>query len=339
MKDKQILFIRLRSLGDTLLMTPAIELASAGGLNRVAVVVEEPFDQVLRGNPHVDRIIVPRGRGELWSRWKCIREIRSFNPDIVFDMHGGTTSALMTLFSRSGMRVGFAGSRNSRSYNVKVPDARSLWGKSNLHTVEYQLSPLIHMGFKLGKIPPLKITVDDGLREKIGENLAGKGVKGEFVLIHPAAAFATKQWSVDGFSVVADELGRRGIKCVATAGPGQEILLDELSSAAGEDLVIYPPGTLREFTALASLCALYLGNDTGPTHIAAALKKKVVAVFGSSNHMAWHPWGTDYRLIRSDLPCVPCPGYKCLHYPEPECILSIQPGQVLEAVLDLLPLS
>ena len=58
MKDKQILFIRLRSLGDTLLMTPALEIASAGGLNRVAVVVEAPFDQVLRGNPALDLSLI-----------------------------------------------------------------------------------------------------------------------------------------------------------------------------------------------------------------------------------------------------------------------------------------
>ena len=316
-------------------MTPALEIASAGGLNRVAVVVEAPFDQVLRGNPALDRVIVPRGRGELWSRWKCIREIRSFKPDVVFDMHGGTTSALMTRFSRSRIRVGFAASRNARSYNVKVPDSRSIWGRGNLHTVEHQLSPLKYTGFRFDEIPPLRIPVDEEIKKRISQSLGESGIKGRFVLIHPAAAFETKRWRVGGFATVARELAARGIPCVATSGPGQEILLEQLAESAGKGLTIVPPGPLPEFTALASLCHLYLGNDTGPTHIAAALKKKIVAVFGSSNHVAWHPWNTEYKLLRSKLPCVPCPGYKCLHYPEPECILSITPDQVMKAVLDL----
>jgi lipopolysaccharide heptosyltransferase III len=335
-RGKRIVFIRLRSLGDTLLMTPALDIAFSGGLNQVAAVVEEPFDQVLRGNSGVVRTIVPGRRGDFRSRVNCIREIRSFKPDLVFDMHGGTTSSLMTFFSGADLRIGFAASRNAGKYNVKVPDSRKLWNKENVHTVEHQLSPLLHMGFKFEDIPPLAIHGDEKMREITRSRLQELGIEKDFILIHPAAAFATKQWSIDGFASVARALFKSGVSCVATAGPGQEKLLEDLASASGRSLVVFPPGSLEEFTALASHCSLYLGNDTGPTHIAAALRKKVVVIFGSSNHVAWHPWGTDYRLLRSDLNCVPCPGYKCLHYPEPECICSISSQQVLEAVFDLL---
>jgi len=336
-KGKRILLIRLRSLGDTLLMTPALSIASSGGLNEVAVVVEEPFDQVLRGNPAVDRLIVPGKRGDLKSRWKCIREIREFSPDLVFDMHGGTTSSVMALFSGAGQRVGFAAGRNSRFYNIKIPDSREIWQKEEIHTVEHQISPMIYMGFPLEEVPPLYIHVEETEREKASKRLAAEGIDGDFVLIHPAAAFATKQWSSRGFAFVAGELAKSGTRCVATAGPGQEKLLEELASVSGPGLVLFPPGSLAEFVALASLCTLYLGNDTGPTHVAAALRKKVVVVFGSSDSAAWHPWGTEYRLIRSELDCIPCPGYECLHYPEPECIKSVAGSRVLSAVMELLP--
>ncbi len=335
-KDKRIVFIRLRSLGDTLLMTPALQVASSGGLNQVAAVVEEPFDQVLRGNPWVNRIIVPGRRGDLRSRLKCIMEIRAFKPDLVFDMHGGTTSAFMTLLSGADFRVGFEASRNSRNYNIRVPDSRIIWQKNQIHTVEHQLSPLIHTGFKFEEIPPLHVNVDERIRENTRLRLDAQGIKDSYVLIHPAAAFATKQWSIGDFASVADALEKAGVRCVATAGPGEEGLLEELASKLQHRLLIFPPGDLGEFTALASLCTLYLGNDTGPTHIAAALRKKIVVIFGSSNHEVWHPWGTEYKLLRSDLGCVPCPGYKCLHYPEPECIRSISSRQVLEAVHGLL---
>ena len=88
--------------------------------------------------------------------------------------------------------------------------------------MEHQLSPLIHMGFKFEEIPPLYIHVDARIKEQIRLRLEAQGIKDSFLLIHPAAAFATKQWSIEGFATVADELGKEGIPCLATAGPGQE---------------------------------------------------------------------------------------------------------------------
>lgn len=336
MEGKRIILIRLRSLGDTLLMTPALTIASNRGRNRVAVVVEEPFDQVLSGNPDVDELIVPGRRGDLTSRLRCLRSIRKFSPDMVFDMHGGTTSSLMTLFSGAGLRIGFAASRNSRVYNLEVPLSTVVWKKERVHTVEHQLSPLLHAGFKIESIPPLFLHVDERAREEIRRRLKAVGIEEAFLLIHPAAAFATKQWSLEGFSRVAEEMAKKGLRSVATVGPGQEELLDALRNRNVPGLEVMEPLPLAGFNALVSECTLYLGNDTGPTHIAAALGKKIVVVFGSSDHVVWHPWRTEYRLIRSELECIPCPGYHCLRYPEPECIRSIGYERVLEAVCGLL---
>ena len=337
MEGKRIILIRLRSLGDTLLMTPALTVASNKGRNRVGVVVEEPFDQVLHGNRDVDDIIVPGRRGELVSRLRCVRSIREFGPDLVFDMHGGTTSSLMAFLSGAEIRAGFASGRNSRAYNLKVPPSREIWKKERIHTVEHQLSPLIHAGFKVSRVPPLFIRVDQEARGIIRSRLRKAGIE-EFMLIHPAAAFATKQWDPDGFVRVAKAMAASGLRSVTTAGPGQEGLLDAMRIRQVTGMEVIEPLPLAEFIALASECTLYLGNDTGPTHIAAALGKKIVVVFGSSDDVVWHPWGTEYRLLRSELDCIPCPGYHCLRFPEPECIRSIKAEQVLEAVRGLIGL-
>ena len=87
---------------------------------------------------------------------------------------------------------------------------------------------------------------------------------------------------------------------------------------------------------LTSLCSLYVGNDTGSTHMVAAQGKKIVVIFGSSDFKVWYPWNTEHQLIKSDLPCMPCPGYFCLHYDEPRCIRSIPVEPVLEAVQSML---
>jgi ADP-heptose:LPS heptosyltransferase len=66
-------------------------------------------------------------------------------------------------------------------------------------------------------------------------------------------------------------------------------------------------------------------------HAAAALKRPVVVVWGSSNFQAWHPWNTEYEAVRSDLPCMPCPGYTCAAFGEPRCIMDIPVSPVAEA--------
>ena len=78
-------------------------------------------------------------------------------------------------------------------------------------------------------------------------------------------------------------------------------------------------------------CSCFVGNDSGPMHLAAALQRPVLAIFGSSNLTAWRPWGTDYEVARADLPCIPCPGYRCYEYDQPRCIRSIHPMTAFQA--------
>ncbi len=81
---------------------------------------------------------------------------------------------------------------------------------------------------------------------------------------------------------------------------------------------------------------LFVGNDSGPTHLAAALSVPVVVLFGSSDSALWSPWKTSYRMVQNSFDCNPCPGYRCLVYNEPRCILSITSSQVKVAIDALL---
>ncbi|MBI2821528.1 MAG: hypothetical protein HYX74_04835 [Acidobacteria bacterium] len=89
---------------------------------------------------------------------------------------------------------------------------------------------------------------------------------------------------------------------------------------------------LEELIVWIDRCGLYIGADSGPTHLAAARKKKIVVLWGSSDYHAWHPWAAECQPLRADLPCMPCPGYRCYQYDSPRCIESISVDQVLEAV-------
>jgi len=359
-------------------MTPVLAAAKRKPGSVIGVVCETPFDEVLQGNPDVD-LLITASRQKAWlSRIKVIREVRNFRPDLVIDLHGGTTSSLITGLSGARRRVGYSTARNSFFYNQVTPDTRKVWGREQIHTVEHQLAPLKHLGFPVEPIPPLRVPLDqcdvrfvqellirDGLlsadeietsnlnslREdpsrapceptvdsRIESPVDGEGFVAQFpfVLVHPAAAFETKQWPIDRFGELIQRLREDGLRVVATCGPGEAQHLERLSQLVDEGVRFVPPLSLARFIALASLCRVYVGNDTGTTHIAAALKKPIVAVFGSSDSAVWYPWGVDFELVKSDLPCIPCPGYTCSQYDEPVCVQSVPVDRVYKAVKKLM---
>ena len=335
--SSRILFTRLRSLGDTVLMTPIFTVMKRVPGWQVGVVIEAPYEQILEGNQDVDYLFVIDNLPTKWmARLQVIRKIRAFQPTVAVDLHGGTTSAFLTAFSGASKRVGYRKSRNAYLYNVQVPDSKNVWGRDQVHTVEHQLSVLKHLGFPVEPIPPPQVPVDADDRAFIQSMLSDEGIEGEFILIHPAAAFDTKQWDAEKFASLANRLVEGNHQVVMTAGPGDESLLETIQQDCNSKVRFLSPLPIRKFSALGSFCTLYVGNDTGSTHILAALGKKIVVVWGSSDFKVWYPWGTDHELIRSDLPCIPCPGYFCHLYHEPRCIRSISVEPVFEAVQSLL---
>ena len=332
----RLLFVRLRSLGDTVLMTPALAVAKRCQGLQVGVVIEEPFHEVLVDNPHVDQLfVIRRSRNKLFARLRALRAIRSFRPDSVIDLHGGSTSALLSGLSSAARRIGYAQNRHTRLYTDQVPHSSRIWGKEKVHTVEHQLSPLKYLGFPVDPLPPLHAPLSSDDVSQVRGLLGERGVRGEFILIHPGAAFATKQWEPQKYAQLANQLAAQGYPVVFTIGPGETSVLEAVRQDCARVVRFLDPLSIRRFSALASLCLLYIGNDTGTTHIAAAQGKRITVIFGSSDSNVWHPWGVPYRMLRSDLPCIPCPGYYCLHYDEPRCIRSIEVSTVLEAVLTL----
>jgi ADP-heptose:LPS heptosyltransferase len=263
---------------------------------------------------------------------RVIREFRTFRPHLAVDLHGGSTSAWMAFFSGASRRVGYAGKAHSYLYNIKVPDSREVWGRKELHTVEHQLAPLKHLGFHVEPLAPLEIRVLPDEQAAARLLLSQAGIVGPFALLHPAAAFDTKQWDAALFAETARRITSIGIQTLITAGPGQEQLLEVVRASGAGTARFLAPQSLRLFSAVASLSSLYIGNDTGATHIAAAFGKKIVVIFGSSDWKVWKPWNVEHQLVRHALPCVPCPGYTCLHYPEPLCIRSVSVEAVVEAV-------
>jgi heptosyltransferase-2/heptosyltransferase-3 len=151
--------------------------------------------------------------------------------------------------------------------------------------------------------------------------------------MHPAAAFKTKQWATENFARTAEYLAEKGLTAVAVAAPGEREVLAKLRQASSAPVVIFDNLTLPEITALASQARIFVGNDSGIAHIAAAVGTPTVVIFGSSNVAHWRPWTyAPNEVVYEKLECQPCAGYTCEVYGKPKCILSVRPEQVFEAI-------
>lgn len=349
---KRVLVVRLRSIGDTVLATPSlIALKRFLPEAQIDILLEDWVAPLLEGFDAVDNVLAV-GKTSA-DRLKTAWEIRRNRYDVVFNLHGGTTATFFTRASGAPHLVGYADYQYSFLYNHLLSSSSDFWGKEFTHSAEQQLALLGFVGVPVEDRLKSQLTVTNAALESIpdrltaqtqsrGEDVAaqvsnarasGWQVVGDYALLHPAAAFATKQWAAENFARVAEYLNERRLKIVAVAAKDETAVLEKLSDASKVPIVCFDDLTLPEITALASRAKLFVGNDSGIAHIAAAVNTPSVVIFGSSNRNHWRPWTqSPNEIVYESLPCQPCPGYTCEVFGEPKCILSVQPESVVAAI-------
>lgn len=334
---RRVLLIRLRSIGDTVLATPSIvALKRFLPDAEIDILVEDWVAPILAEHPSVHRI-VSFERGSLTARARVAHEIRSRHYDVVYNLHGGTTATFLTRATGARHRVGYASYQYSQLHNHMAPSPLLLWGQQKTHSVEQQLALLGWTGVPVTDRPPTHLAISGDARDRVTELLSAANLADKkFALIHPAAAFATKQWSATNFGQVVDFLAGKGIATAAIAGPNQTPVLNELITASTSPVVAFDL-SLPEVSALAARAHLFVGNDSGIAHIAAAVRTPSVVIFGSSNIAHWRPWNTaPAEIVFEEMACQPCHGYFCEKFPEPECILRVPVERVTKAIESLL---
>ncbi len=331
---RKVLLVRLRSIGDTVLATPSLFALRRFLPNaKVDILVEDWVAPVLDQHPHVDNVVVLE-RGGFSARARVARQIRAAGYDVVYNLHGGTTATFLTRATGARHRVGFKAYQYAQLHNHQAPPSSLLWGEQKTHSVEQQLALLGWTGVPVSDRPRTHLAVTDEAVASVERQLEEAGVEKDrsIGLIHPAAAFATKQWATENFARVAEFVTERGFAPVAIAGPNEreiiETLLDSASvPVASLDLL------LPEVAALASRSQIFVGNDSGIAHIAAAVGTPSVVIFGSSNIAHWSPWNkAPAEVVYETMPCQPCHGYFCEKFPQPECILRVPVDRVFAAI-------
>ncbi len=330
----RVLVVRLRSIGDTVLSTPSLyALKRFLPHATLDILLEDWVAPVLDGFPHVDNII-KLARGSTTARARAALHLRASKYDVVFNLHGGSTSTLLTRATGAKHRVGYQTYQYARLHNHIAPSSASLWKREKTHSVEQQLALLGWTGVPVSDRPPTQLAVTESAAANVSTRLQAAGLEETpFAVIHPAAAFDTKQWATENFARVADELSGRDLRVVVITAAGQDQIVDQLKRNVPTSTVYFNDLSLPEITALLQRARLFVGNDSGIAHIAAAVGAPAVVIFGSSNTAHWRPWSLrPAEIVLEEMECQPCHGYYCEKFAQPECIKRVPVERVMAAV-------
>ena len=335
-KVNRVLVVRLRSIGDTVLATPSlIALKRFLPGAQIDILLEDWVAPILEDFDAVDTVISFK-KNDLKSRLQTARRIRANKYDIAFNLHGGTTATFFVRASGAKYRVGFKNYQYNFLYTHLAPSPLEFWKTEHAHSAEQQLSFLGFVGVPVFDRPKSRLAISKPALNSINEKITKSQIpnpKSQIALLHPVAAFDTKQWATENFARIAEFLHTKNFQIVAVATKKEREILENLKQTARVPIQIFDDLTLPEITALASKAKIFVGNDSGIAHIASAVNTPSVVVFGSSNRDHWRPWtNARHEIVFEKMPCQPCAGYFCKEFAEPECIKRVSVDNVAQAV-------
>lgn len=333
-----ILIVKLSSIGDVIHALPAAAaVRDAFPSARISWAVEKGAADILRGSGVIDDLIVIDTRSvrsvrkaneavrELTTKYKQLRE-REF--DVAIDFQGLIKSAAIAKLSGAPKRFGFSkpdlrepASRLLLTDTVAIPEHTHIIRK-NVLLAEGAL------GFKAADKLSFPVSVADADMAEADRCLSA--VSGQFAILNPAGGWPTKLWPAENFGRLADMIASIGLTPVVVTGPKEAPLAEKVreSSTSGKTVFIKPK--LKAFFEIARRAKVYVGGDTGPTHIAIAAGTPTVGIFGPTEW--WRngsPNPDDICVERTDIPCrVDCHRRSCSNW----ICLDITPETVLAAV-------
>jgi heptosyltransferase-3 len=321
-KVQRILVVRLRSIGDTVLATPSL----------LDVLLEDWVAPVLDGFDAIDTVLTvgKDKKSRLETAWK----IRRNKYDVVFNLHGGTTATFFVRASGAKYRIGYVSYQYNFLYTHLAPSPLEFWQTEYAHSAEQQLALLGFVGVPVKDRPKSRLAVTESAANSIKAKLSSFNLQNSsFALIHPTAAFETKQWATENFARVAEFLSEKNLPTIAVATKKERGVLENLKQSSRAPIAIFDDLTLPEITALASNAKIFVGNDSGIAHIAAAVETPSVVIFGPSNINHWRPW-TDApnEIVFAEKPCHHQLDEIRKGSENPKCILCVEVEDVCNVI-------
>ena len=344
---RSLLVVRLGAMGDVIhTMAAVAALRSAVPESEVGWVIEERWKELLcspeaatsgtrsPGQPLIDRVhlvntkqwrkapFAVKTRGQMKV---AFAEMRGHGYDLAIDFQGSIKSAMVARFAGAGATIGMAQPREAPArllYNKKVY-------VTGAHVVEryHSLAEAV-AGRSLASVKPQfprDARAEESVSQKLGRNDVG------VVILTPGAGWAAKQWPANRYGEVARAISAEGLRPIVNYAPGEETLAQAVE-AASEGTAVAISSSISELIELTRRARLFIGGDTGPLHLAAALSVPVVAIFGPTDPARNGPYGTRNMVLRNAASRT-----SLSHTSDPDAgLLQITSEQVISAALQLL---
>ena len=288
---KKILVFSFSFVGDAVLSTSVIQpLRRHFSDAHITFLVGPRAFDLLATDPNIDAALVYDNRGEHagWKgRLRLIKTLRRAKFDLVVNLRDSLTARCIGAEHWGMVR-----------------------GESNRHAVTRYLDVLQRHGVDTTDASP-RLGLTEAEDTAAHRFLADVGLTAERLLIgiHPGGNWAYKLWDAENYALAANALRKeQNAAILLFAGPNERELQAQVANIMDIPPILVQTENLRHLAALISACDVYIGNDTGPMHIAAAVDTPVVALFGSTNHIRSGPYGKKHTVVQSgiDLGCNPC---------------------------------
>jgi heptosyltransferase-1 len=311
----RLLIVRLSAMGDVIHTLPAAgALRDAFPNSMIGWVIEERWAELLcapgtpmRGPRSAQRPLVDWIHPVSLSGWrkslftiptlqqiaKTWNDVRAARYDVAVDLQGSIRSAVLARWSGAREVYGAAEPRESPAslWYTRRPITRAV------HVVEQNLSVAEAVAQRKIKMPCVEFPRDVVAERRIEQQLSERGIV-EFAILSPGAGWGAKRWPAERYGRVARVLAEDRLHAIVNYGPGEEKLASE-AAAASEGTATPMKGSISELIALTRRARLFIGGDTGPMHLAAALRVPVVAIFGPTDPARNGPYGTRSIVLRN----------------------------------------
>lgn len=307
---RSILVLRYSSLGDVALTNPAIDLLAGSFPNAsIYFATKSVFAPAIENHPALTGVIPLENKG-LFGLWAHFRRLKEIKPDLILDLHDSLRSHLAALFLRPPRVLIYDKEAVSRRLIV-----HRLRKAPSLHTIQKYLKPLEQLGIAMPVRVPFTVSVGRKGESYLREFLQRRRIAPSqtVVGIGPGSLWATKRWLPERYAELASRLVEDDrCKLLWFGSRAEATLIREIQSQMTvspleRGLNLAEDQSLEQSIALLGRCDLFIGNDSGLTHLASGRGARVVAIFGSTTPaLGFAPWGPHTVVENLGLTCRPC---------------------------------
>jgi heptosyltransferase-3 len=340
-KSNNVLVLMLdKHMGDLILSLPSIDLFNKFFKQNIHLVVDSEYKEIAETIDGLNTVLYyPRKQLKESSLMKRVyyflrflRQMRGTVPDVTIDLEGRSLSSTLTFLSGASLRVSRDSAARPFLYNhlITIPK-----GKHKIYTYR-EIASSLGVSVDNQVFSP---HISDEKKSNVMKKLRDIGITPDspIVCIHPGAGKIYKQWTVEGFVEISEWLSAQGRQVVIIGGEADKHYVKDIFSQSKEALYnLAGKLSLGELMALFKLSMLYIGNDSGPMHLAAMTGVPVIALFGPAREKRWGPVSEKSIILRGDSRCETCTGKECEY--DFKCIRKISFDDVKAAVENLIRL-